>query len=389
MDLVAQLRVAPAVLTGVVRRALGEPDAEIDAWHAEAIHGPIGSGFTVGVYRVTGTARVRARPAPWSVVLKILRHPDGPRIYDDPGGANYWRREACAYESGLLDDLPAGIRAPRCFAAVPQPDQSVMLWLEDVPGRYHDPWPVARYTATARRLGQFNGAYLAGRPLPSYPWLLREPARSWVASQAAYVRLAERPETWHDPLLRRAFPIPVADRLLRLWREQETFLGALARLPRTFCHYDAGRHNLLPRPGGEHDCTVAVDWEYAAIAAVGEEAGLLVSTPPPLDATSPADLLSLYERVLDGYLDGLADAGWSGDPRVVRLGFTAGAALRMVFRMTTLRAVLEPARREREEQRWGRPIAELLPARAALTYALLDLADEARALIGTADGGAS
>jgi hypothetical protein len=389
MDLTAQLRVTPEILTGVVRRALDEPHVEVDAWRVEPIHGPIGSGFTAGVYRVTGTARVRGKPTSWSLALKVVRHPDGPRIHDDPGGSNYWRREACAYESGLLDDLPDGIRTPHAYAVAPQPDGSVMLWLEDVPGRYDDPWPIARYTITARHLGRFNGAYLAGRPLPSFPWLLREAARGWVESQASYVRLAERPETWGDPLLRHAFPVPVADRLLRLWVERETFLGALDRLPRTFCHYDAGRHNLLPPSDGERDRTVAIDWEYAAIAAVGEEAGLLVSTPPPLAATSPADLRSLHERVLDGYLAGLGDASWSGDPRVVRLGFTISAALRMVFRMTTLRAVLEPARREREERRWGRPIAELLPARASLTYALLDLADEARALIGTADGDVS
>jgi hypothetical protein len=42
----------------------------------------------------------------------------------------------------------------------------------------------------------------------------------------------------------------------------------------------------------------------------------------------PEDLDELEDVVLAGYVEGLADAGWRGDERLVRLGYTAGIAMR-------------------------------------------------------------
>jgi hypothetical protein len=89
----------------------------------------------------------------------------------------------------------------------------------------------------------------------------------------------------------------------------------------------------------------------------------------------------VQESVFENYLDGLREAGWLVDRRVVRFGFAANAALRFVFSAPFLKAVVDEARREREERRWGHPIEEIMETRAALTYALLDLADEARDLL--------
>ncbi len=52
------------------------------------------------------------------------------------------------------------------------------------------------------------------------------------------------------PLVRHMFPDGV-DGVLRLWDERAAFLNALDRLPRTFCHVDALRHNLFPQRGRE------------------------------------------------------------------------------------------------------------------------------------------
>ncbi len=41
------------------------------------------------------------------------------------------------------------------------------------------------------------------------------------------------------------------DGILRLWDERAAFLGALDRLPRTFCHMDAFRHSLSAQRGRE------------------------------------------------------------------------------------------------------------------------------------------
>ncbi|MGE0544297.1 MAG: hypothetical protein AB7R89_29390 [Dehalococcoidia bacterium] len=369
-------------LTGVVRQALGDHRTEVLTWQRDPIPVPVGSAFTAGLSRVRGTAESGGRRLPWSAVLKIVHRPPGTTAYDQPGGTPYWRREACVYESGLLADLGGGLSAPRCFAVVPQHDETVALWLEDVTDHHDEGWPLPLYYSVARHLGQFNGAYLAGRPLPAAPWLATEPLRAWVTSQTGSVDLIDRPGIWSHPLLRQAFPVAIAGRLRRLWAERETFLEALRRLPQTFCHFDAGHHNLLPQPAdGGSGRTVALDWECAGIAAVGEEIGLLISSPFIRNAHHPSAIPRIRELVFEGYLDGLRDAGWHGPCRDVRLGFAANAALRFVFRTTGLRDVIDESRQAREEQHWGCSFETLMEGRAALTYALLDLVDEARALM--------
>jgi len=66
----------------------------------------------VTVTVLTGTARVGAAERPWSAVLKVVAPAAG---QDDPADGLYWRREALLYGSGLLDDLPGRVCAPRCY----------------------------------------------------------------------------------------------------------------------------------------------------------------------------------------------------------------------------------------------------------------------------------
>lgn len=140
-----------ATLTAVVRRALDDDTAQLDAWQVEPLRRPAGSGFTAGVYRVAGTAQIGTDARGWSLVLKRVSRQPGTDAYDDPAGTPYWRREACAYESGLLDALPTdGIVAPRCFGVVERAGGTVELWLEDVPDTSSARWPAALYQRTAR-----------------------------------------------------------------------------------------------------------------------------------------------------------------------------------------------------------------------------------------------
>jgi len=69
-----------------------------------------GDGQGLGVFRVSGSARVGGEPRAWSVILKVL-----PAIPGSPTGWNYPAREALAYERGLLDDLPPGLGAAAVF----------------------------------------------------------------------------------------------------------------------------------------------------------------------------------------------------------------------------------------------------------------------------------
>ena len=194
-------------LREVVRTALGEPGAVLGGWDAA----PMQRDASRSLYLLAGAARVGAAEHPWRVVLKIL---EPVASHQDPTSTFYQKREMLLYQSGLLDDLPAGLRAPRCYGWDKLADGTVWLWLEHVREDGARAWPLARWALAARHLGQFNGAYLAGRPLPRAPWLGGRRLRTWLEGHRELVaRIAAAPL---NPDVRRFWPQPVVDALLRL-----------------------------------------------------------------------------------------------------------------------------------------------------------------------------
>jgi hypothetical protein len=316
-----------AALTGPVRRALGSETAEPEAWSHDLLYGGLGVALGASaVYRIAGTARDRDGTRPWSLVLKVLRDPTrGP----PPGGAppDGWDREVQVYRCGLLDDLPDGLAAPRCYAVEDRPG-AVWLWLEDVADEAGPRWPIARFALAARHLGRLNGAYLAGRPLPDHPWLQRGLLRSRAADVAGFWAGFDRVRG--EPLARRIWPGDLGDRARRLWDGRDRVLEALDRLPQVFAHGDADRRNLFARHGaGGVDETVAIDWALAGVAPLGGELPPLVTSSVLWSqGVGPGDLGELADRCLEGYLAGLGDAGWRSDRRLAEAGFAATAALR-------------------------------------------------------------
>jgi hypothetical protein len=387
--------VASERLREVVRVALGEPAAGLGAWDAVPLRGGSGAGSLGGesaLYALTGTARVGAAERPWSAVLKVLAPaPDR----DDPADARYWKREPLLYRSGLLEDLPGGLRAPRCYGCDDLADGTVWLWLERVREDGDRAWPPARWALAARHLGRFNGAYLARRPLPRTPWLVGGRLRAVVEAQAPLVaRIAAAPD---DPAVRRWWPGPVVAAIRRLWDERGALCAALERLPQTFGHGDAIRRNLLAhRPeragaagaaagaqGAEE--TVAIDWEFAGHYAAGEEVGQTLSVASAFYDVAPAELPALDAALFAGYLAGLRDAGWSGGPaaeRRVRFAYAAHAALRNLFNAVGA-SVPGEAGRAAAVLTYGRTWEELAERRAEVRPFLLARADEARRLLET------
>lgn len=361
-------------LQEVVRTALGEPEAVLGGWDAA----PMQAAASRALYLLTGAARVGAAEHSWRMVLKIL---EPVASQQDPTGIFYPEREILLYQAGLLDDLPAGLRAPRCYGWDELADGTLWLWLEHLREEGERRWPLARWSLAARHLGQFNGAYLAGRPLPPTPWLGGRRLRTWLEAHGERVaRIAAAPL---NPEVRRFWPQPVVDALLRLWEERDAFCAALERLPQTFCHGDAIRRNLFARRGTDgSEETVAIDWEYAGQMAAGEEIGQTVSVASAFFDVEPADLPALDEALFAGYLAGLRDAGWRGDERQVRFAYAAHAALRNAFNAvgTTLP---DEAARLAAKQRYGHTWEELASARAAVRPFLLDRAQEARSLMET------
>jgi hypothetical protein len=283
----------------------------------------------------------------------------------------------------LLEDLPGGLTAPRCYGASERPDGTIWLWLEEVADRQQTHWTPERCVLAAHTFGRFNGAYLSGRPLPVHPGLDGGWLRSWLGVVCTgLVDAIRRADAWEHPLVRRAFPESAIDRVLRVWADRAMFLDGLDRLPQTFCHRDAFRSNLLwCRDGDGQERIVAIDWAYTGIGPVGEEVAPLIVAAPAGDRAELAPWI-LEAPVFNGYLQGLSEAGWRGEAWSVRFGFAASAALRYLFMTVAemLGDVRDEARHASIEQRRGQPIEQVVQQHAALVHFLLGLADEARAL---------
>jgi hypothetical protein len=369
-----------AMLTGPVRRLLDSPAAEVRDWQYDRVSYIHTEEANLGLHRFRGTARAHGVERTWSIVLKIV---DAPLNEVNPSYWNYHRREILAYEEGCLENLPGNVSAPRCLGINKYPGSICWLWLEDVQNPASPAWSLNEYGQVARHLGQFNGAYLTGHPIPHFPWLSRNWMQGWLNSyettnRDVLERIQQKP-FWEHPLLRAVFPRRITEDVLRLWARYDTLLGTIHQLPQTFCHLDAYRPNLfLRREEQGLDQTVAVDWVFTGIAAVGEEiANLLAASLIWLehDAQQARDL---DEAVFQGYLNGLRDAGWHGDARIVRLGFTAACALRWgVVGLWWFRSLGDPDKEAELEMHWHHPLRELALQWAGTETYLLDLAQEA------------
>lgn len=315
-----------AVLSPLVRRCLNQDDAKILHWQYRPITG--GVELQSSLYRFTGDARVKGETLAWTLVLKIIQSPAEGN--GDPLNFRYWRREALAYQSGVLNDLPGGITAPKCFATEEKPDGAFWIWMEDVKDEIGDPWPLQQYGVVARCLGRFNGAYLVGRPLPDRPWVTRHWLRKYLEHAAPAVdRLIH---SMDHPLIRRCLPGISTDFIQQVWSERLDILNIIEHLPQTFCHQDAFRRNLFFRytPDKQPE-VVAVDWSYSGIAAVGEELAPLVHASLSFGAVPAEAAFRLEQIVLDGYVDGLREAGWQTDPDMIRFSYAATVYWRYVI----------------------------------------------------------
>ena len=111
------------MLTPLVRKALQQDGVVVVDWKYDALQG---GSFNSETYRFSGNAHRSEDVLPWSLILKVIRSLDGK---DNPASLTYWKREALAYQSGLLDTLPNESRAPQCFAIIERPDLEIWLWL--------------------------------------------------------------------------------------------------------------------------------------------------------------------------------------------------------------------------------------------------------------------
>jgi hypothetical protein len=337
-----------------IRRMLQTETAAAQSWTYELLKGRGGDGQEgLGVYRFSGTAQTSRGERRWSMVLKIVLP------LKDETRSHAGKREALAYQSGFLRNLPGGLAAPRCYEVVEQAGGEIWMWIEEIVDAIGDQWPLERWGLAARHLGQLNGAYLVDEPLPDYTWLSRRWLRQYTLKNSHAV--AHLDENLSHPLMRRICPPEIAQELEGLWSRRLPWLDAIERLPQVFCHMDAFRRNLFARyTAAGTDETVAVDWPYCGIGGVGEELAPLVSMGQlGRRDVSPEDWRALGEVVFSGYMDGLCDAGWRGDPNLARFGLVASAPLRYGFMSTRFVEFFNTLDRDQQAKMAQRIEAEL------------------------------
>jgi hypothetical protein len=373
-----QSAVDRATLTTVVRVATEQPRLELGPWQTTLLS----NQGRRSIWRFAGVGRDGMDEQPWSLILKEIRAPEQADAHDnDMRDWAYWPRESLLYEAGVPSSLAGPLRAPRCFGVMEPAPPLRWIWLEGIHDRYNRTWPLERYALAARHLGAFNGAYLVGKPLPTAPWLTDNGLRSRSAAALADFNRLRTPALWEHPLLRQSFSRPVLDDLERLAAERERLLAAAARLPQTFCHLDAWHGNMaaVAETSGD-DVTVLFDWALAGYGALGGEISNLVWSSLLEFKLDINDAERLEAEVVVGYLRGLADVGWRGDPRQVRCAYLISSVLLFGLVPEAVDHALSEGQHLALEQHYGWPLKRMVRQAAEVTSLLLERADELRNL---------
>jgi len=359
-------------LTPLVRRSLNRASVEVVNWQSNALYGASSNSKIV---RFAGSARDQATILPWSLILKIVRPDDQS---DDPTSLRYWKREALAYQSGLLDDLPGKIRAPRCYEVVERHGHEVWLWMEEVVDDVKDKWSLDQYGCIARCVGEFNGIFFENESAYSHPWMTKKQLRSWVGTDAPILP----PDILVHPLVARFFPDDIYEWMQGIWSEHTAWLDFIERQPKTLSHLDVFRRNAFMRHTPEGDSqTVLIDWAFVGGAALGEEIAPLVAGSVNFMDFDSTQIRELDQTVFEGYLEGLRSAGWHGDPRRVRFAYAAGSILKFSIGVSGVAYMIaDENQHPLLEQMFGHPIQELTEAWGSTTRLLKELSNEAREL---------
>ena len=371
-DLLEKLQaIDPAILKDVVRQDQRDPSFEITNWSVKRLSDK-GVINPDGLWLFSGQGNKDVSSHSWSVVLKILQRPEQDSPLSDLW---YWKRELLWVQSGHMERLLGPVKGPRFYRVEETPD-GIWLWQEHVENHRPNPWGLEDYAFAARQLGQWNGAYLCGTPLPDEPWFTRKHYRSWYSQT--------NPEQDFQFLLNQKYIFgDTRSRYEGLWTEREMFYRALEVLPQTFSHFDSQRRNLFIRKGSdEREELVLVDWAVCGLGPLGAELFSLIGMSAGLLEWPPSEVWQLDKTAFESYLQGLHEAGWSGNVEVIRLAYTAWITVWFGVVFPNIMALwCTPDFRSYALQQFGLVEEELYQKWLPLLPYSLDCADEARSLI--------
>jgi len=360
-------------LTPLVRQVLKRPTARAVDWQSNELYG---GGITTKIMRFSGNAEDENTILPWSLILKTI-HPYEKE--DDPTSLRYWKREAIAYQSGLLDDLPGRIRAPLCYGIVEQPEHEVWLWMEEIADEVKGKWSLDQYGSVAQHVGEFNGLFFGNESAYSLPWMTKNQLRSWVGTAAPILP----PEVLAQPLVSRFFSNDIYEWMQGIWSEHLMWLDFVERQPKTLSHLDVFRRNAFSHHTPEGDSqTALIDWAFVGGAAPGEEIAPLVAGSVNFMDFDATQIHELDQVVFENYLEGLHSAGWDDDARVVRFAYAVASILKFSVGVTGVAfMVADKNQHPILERMFGNPIDKLVETWGSTNRFLVKLSDEARKLI--------
>jgi hypothetical protein len=324
------------------------------------------------IHSVTG-GLFRVRADGESLILKVVRRgvdADPGALWvsgEDPSHRNYWKREWLAFDTGLLDRLPGRLRAPQVVLTTQPAEDECWIWMSDVRGRHGATLTDEDYTTIARDVGTTQGAYAAGE-LPDDEWLSRSWLRGWVGACERLVDVLR-----DDPLTDdRLAPLrPCRDRVLALWDAREELLGIVESAPQTLVHCDFWPANLFVDDDGH---AVAVDWSQIGIGGLAQDLDQITLDTVWMQVRPNCSLDLLERLIVPAYAEGARTAGADVTDAQVRRWYAAAAGVHYAWMAGAV------AQRSRDasdvagqEERFGRPFADLVADRARVIERALDL----------------
>jgi hypothetical protein len=318
-----------AVLTHAVRQDLHSPSFKLTDWSVKRLSDK-GAMNPDGLWLINGVGTDSEGLRSWAMVVKVLLSQEQEI---PPGNIMYWKREFLLAQSGLAEHLPGPVKAPR-FYRVEETHDGAWIWMEQVENSRPGTWGIEDYAFAARQLGHWNGMYVTGSPLPDEPWLARQHYRS--------VQYDINPELiWQFPLHQKHVSAEIRLRFDRLWAERETFFRVIEAMPQVFSHFDSQRRNLIIRKDKNgKDELVLLDWSMCGPGALGGELCSFVGWSVVFIEWPSSKVAQLDEAAFTSYLQGLRDAGWSGNADLVRLGYLSWQAMFLGSRLPSLFSLL-------------------------------------------------
>ena len=296
----------------------------------------------------------------------IVKRTEGP-------GLRAARRELAVYRSGLAAAGPGGgLRGPALFG-FEEDDDRVEVWLELVHDAYGGSWPVERFGLAARHIAAWD-ARADSVDLPRG----FDSEDAWAERHGQPERLAE--VTAALDVARRA---PRADEVMALLaddgfhRTQALIDSTPARIERlaafdqALLHHDLIRSNLFAIGDA---ATVAIDWENVGRGPLGVDLAPLVIGSVRRGEASADHLQAIEAAVLDGFEDGLRDAGIEVRADV-RTAYRLAIGLRWHVVLGSIRTWLDPGSWGIRGSRRSEPREEGLRHLLATARHILETAD--------------